>query len=1206
MSKTVITFGRMNPPTIGHQKVVDKVKAEAKKQGAMPHVYLSHSQDAKKNPLDYNTKIGIARKAFGPSVTKSKARTIIEVVQELERMGHKEVTLIAGSDRVAEFRKLLNRYNGKDFTFDKITVKSAGQRDPDAEGASGMSATKMRTAAQTGDFKSFKKGVPSALKDADAKKMYDKIRSVMEEIEVPEIDDDIEITEVELDAFIEMTDLDSLDEFDNIDEEFEEYLDEVRKPLTISQRMAKGRLMKRLAPRMARARRIRAKRMADRPRLERRARKAAIKLLRKKFAGKRGENYASLNPGAKMTVDKIIQKKMAMVGKIAKRMLPKVRKKEMERLKKARSGSKPLSAVAIGAAQSQANEMVEQAPNTADAMKRHKAGKAGFTDKAHLKAKGLIPRADGTKKKSPKYEEVLWEDESDSMNTKMMSMIRQAFRNPQERLLVIRALKGGEKSLANPKLRPFLLKLLNRLLDVTREDPAMLNKMKDKMRRMGQEAEKMNEREDPDIGDREGMQPAKYHSGLAKSTKKKRDAQFKKQSKMDDDNPAAYKPAPGDKKSKTKPSQYTQRYKAMYGEDVNDLFEKMLVKEEVLTEKQIEGLKKKSEKSGIPYGILKQVYNRGMAAWRTGHRPGTTPQQWAFARVNSFLTGGKTRTTADKDLWAKASAARKSRKEELDKEDEPQVKKIIKKLKGASKAHAGQAKDLEKAVSEDVSEIARSMTPMRDRFGSGKAVKVGDTVKVKLNRKGREYIEKGKVTKIEKDSIIVKHDFSRTPSRVSMKNIVKESAVDATKARIDREKESDKRKHDRMLDTARTRDTQAKNRSEAEHSHEIEVDGYQTKNFHMCGSAQKVMPKLAGKEGAKALTQMQDIFYGLEKEIMKSGSASDEQKAKARDMYNKIMAKAKKHGLDGAISGYMKMHIDSIEKGKPKLGFGQTNLKESIDEKFESLFLEEPRVPRKAGQPAGSDKHSDLYTDENPKGTIHGLKFATVQDAEKSVKKIESSDRKHAHKIQAAIAMEQRARVAGKKGAADVYRKYINKMKKKTKERQQDEGLWDNIRKKRERIKRGSGERMRKPGAKGAPTADQMRQAKGESVSEEGGAGEFGTKEVLQNYQKDTPGQDCSCYDHELTEAEYKGRKVTLNDPFRSNDGKKKFYVYVKNDKGNIIKLGFGDPNMEIKRDDPARRKSFRARHNCDNPGPKYKARYWSCFQWRAGSKVDN
>ena len=89
-----------------------------------------------------------------------------------------------------------------------------------------------------------------------------------------------------------------------------------------------------------------------------------------------------------------------------------------------------------------------------------------------------------------------------------------------------------------------------------------------------------------------------------------------------------------------------------------------------------------------------------------------------------------------------------------------------------------------------------------------------------------------------------------------------------------------------------------------------------------------------------------------------------------------------------------------------------------------------------------------------------------------------------------------------------------------------------------------------------------------------------------------------------ITEAEYQGKTVTLNKPFRSNDGKKKFYVYVKNEKGNVIKLGFGDPNMEIKRDDPARRKSFRARHNCDNPGPKYKARYWSCKFWEKGRTV--
>ena len=141
------------------------------------------------------------------------------------------------------------------------------------------------------------------------------------------------------------------------------------------------------------------------------------------------------------------------------------------------------------------------------------------------------------------------------------------------------------------------------------------------------------------------------------------------------------------------------------------------------------------------------------------------------------------------------------------------------------------------------------------------------------------------------------------------------------------------------------------------------------------------------------------------------------------------------------------------------------------------------RIARKKGQHRNSPSHSDLYTDENPKGTIHGLKFATVQDAKDSVKKIENSGKSHAHKIQAAIAMEQRARVMGKTAEANVYRAYIDKMKKKTKEMNK-ESLWDNIRKKRERIKRGSGERMRKKGEKGAPTQDQIDRAKSEEYME--------------------------------------------------------------------------------------------------------------------------
>jgi len=168
----------------------------------------------------------------------------------------------------------------------------------------------------------------------------------------------------------------------------------------------------------------------------------------------------------------------------------------------------------------------------------------------------------------------------------------------------------------------------------------------------------------------------------------------------------------------------------------------------------------------------------------------------------------------------------------------------------------------------------------------------------------------------------------------------------------------------------------------------------------------------------------------------------------------------------------------AAKKYEPIIGNPLKVIKQSGKSVKTDMMEATKRIPRKKGQPANSDKHSDLYTDENPKGTIHGLKFATVDDAKASVAKIKKSGRKHAHQIQAAIAMEQRARVMGKAGAAAVYRAFINSMKKKTKAMQKEDiqekskGLWYNIHMKRKR-----GERMRKKGEKGAPTADALRSA---------------------------------------------------------------------------------------------------------------------------------
>tara|TARA_B100000902_G_scaffold386348_1_gene428898 strand:+ start:194 stop:1471 length:1278 start_codon:yes stop_codon:yes gene_type:complete len=420
-----------------------------------------------------------------------------------------------------------------------------------------------------------------------------------------------------------------------------------------------------------------------------------------------------------------------------------------------------------------------------------------------------------------------------------------------------------------------------------------------------------------------------------------------------------------------------------------------------------------------------------------------------------------------------------------------------------------------------------------------------------------------------------------------------------------------------------------------------------------------------------------------------------------------------------------------------------------------------PRIPRKKGQPAGSKKHSDLYTDENPKGTIKGLKFATVKDAKASVSKINNSGKKHAHKIQAAVAMEQRAKEMGKSSQAAVYRAYINKMKKITKKRQQEEieekcqkgykthptrktkkmfgktyrncVKAETIDKLNEKLSKSKIKKMRKdfektgklpshlvklaklmdkhteirnvvvPGLEWMADLDEgwsdkykksidcnnpkgfsqkahcagkkKRQENVMNISKEKlkemireeynnvlsenmmteeqfdeqagkkdacyhkvkarydvwpsayasgalvkcrkvGAANWGKSKKesieeydVENYQdykefvsymKETYG---TMKESQLEEAEYQGRKVKLGKPMQGDV--KKFKVYVKNPKGNVVKVNFGHggssvkgKTMRIRKSNPDARKSFRARHNCDSPGPRHKARYWSCKKW--------
>jgi len=433
----VFTFGRFNPPTTGHEKLLDKVAKEAKSNGASYYVFASHSENEKKDPLPYAKKLAYMKKMFpkhARNLQVDKARQVFEIAVSLHNKGHKSIIMVVGSDRVTEFETLLNKYNGVDgrhgyYGFDNIEVVSAGERDPDAEGVTGMSASKMRAAAVANDFDSFKGGLPRNFKQGMS--LFKDVRKYMGVRE----------------SFVPRTNV-MTDE------------DVVR--------------------------------------------------------------------------DLYIENKIFCVGDIV--------------------------------------------------------------EDNYTGVSGVVIR------RGTNY--VTFKEDDGTIHKKWLYEVKQ----------------------------------------------------------------------DKDIKDRKGTEPAKYYAkdadgdAMSKSTKQKRAAHFAK---------GKDGPAPGDADAETKPSKSTKKFKDMFGEEDPcwDTHKQVGVKkkngkevpncvpkEEFQLDEKIEGLVTKSEKSGVSYSILKKVYDRGMAAWKTGHRPGTTPQQWAFARVNSFLTGGKTRTTADADLWKQA----KGKKEEIE------------------------------------------------------------------------------------------------------------------------------------------------------------------------------------------------------------------------------------------------------------------------------------------------------------------------------------------------------------------------------------------------------------------------------------------------------------------------------------------------------------------------------------------------------------
>jgi len=824
----VFAFGRFNPPTTGHEKLINKVASVA---GSNPYrIYPSFTTNPKKDPLPHALKVAYMRKMFPNHrkniIADSKMKTAIFIAEAVYKEGFKNLIMVVGSDRVKEFSTLLNRYNDAPdksgnqlFKFDSVKVVSAGERDPDSEGVSGMSASKMRDAAAKGDKDLFLSGVPSSFKDGE--KLYRDVRKYM--------------------GIREERDMGDMSDFETVRDMY----------LTgkiwnagdiVEAKGVTGEVVRKGTNYLS---------FVDEDGKVHKAWLHEIELDEKKtitlFKNKQPTAYdrmrRNMNPKDIKTVDASDKKQIKDLESRGWQRSPYDEEVDLDernyKKEYANYQGKP--------------EQIERRSSRNKARRVMGDKTQVGMDVGHKDNDPMNNEPDNLRNEDPsknRREPRLREIDEDLLDKypwlkKAKSyLFTKTHKKGMNKLAITVATEFAKQQNAGKTPNP-----INIIHDVTKS----ISDVTDRMARdyindlvkqgklpkeLKAEYKSQNEtlsfkdfvdsiqevKQDKDIDDKKGTQPAKYYAGdMAKSTKDKRDAHFRKKKSG---------PAPGDADAKTKPSVHTKKFKQMFGEVLPD------------------------------------------------------------------------------------SASQKDYIDDFEKSDAPQ-------FKGKSK----------------------------------------------------------------------------------------------------------------------------------EKRREMAIAAYLSKN----------------------------------------------EDAPCWDTHKQVGMKKK--------SGRM------VPNCVPK--------------------NEEPRIPRKKGQPAGSDKHSDLYTDENPKGTIQGLGFKDVDTAKASVKKIIGSGKPHAHKIQAAIAMEQRAKEMGKTSEASVFRTYIDKMKKKTKEMQEEVEL-----------------------------------------------NEWG----------------------EVTEKDDKSGKE-LNNPTKGDV--KKYKVYVKNDKGNVVKVEFGDPNMSIKRDDPARRKAFRARHNCDQKKDKTTAGYWSCKFWSTKSVTD-
>lgn len=1057
MKPVAITFGRMNPPTIGHQKLVDHLHSVAKKHGADAEVHLSHTQDSKKNPLSHGQKVGLARKAFGSSVQSGPHKTIIDVMKHLHKQGRKEVHVVVGGDRHKEMHELLHKYNGKDYHFDKIHVHSAGERDPDAEGAEGMSASKMREHAKNKNHAAFKSGLPAGLHSSSHKVMK-MVRSGMGHVEEGDPFGGGTSAFTPADREMPQTAVSMQHEEDPDGPDEPRSSEAIGAHEELNHKLfANDRLMPEV--------RIQLRKIADQF-----IRFVAVPLDVKDivFTGSNASYHYTDHSDIDLHV--VVKLKGGASMRAYMRQLFDAKKSLWNQMHNINIRGFEVELYIEPTEEPAVSSGVYSIQN--DKWVKHPTNQKPTMDDVSVRSK---------------YRQ--YKDEIDAaIKSNDMSKIGALLAELRE-MRSSGLAKGGEYSVEN-----IVYKLLR-----SRGDLQKLWSIKS------------------ELGDKElSLEGHRYYSGLDKSTASKRKSQFKRQTKMSDNDPSAYKAAPGDSK-KTKTSVHTMKYRRQFGDNYN-----------------ANDVQFNPPELPVRYSYLSASYNKRFEqfAEAAGYRdmfrgivphgldPTTEPLSHAVptSRYDLESADSASKLVQDKHRREKETLAKKHERER----------------------ESMKMQDLRKKMMQRDEEVERIAEATKDGNASWR---VPAHVKKHLEDKHGTA-----------QSIHVSSDGSKITHSV-------------------------RHLDDDGMDHYETR------------THEY--NGKDPVKDRKVGKLIKhVKPKMSVEEAAD---------QGLAKKAEKSGIPV----SVLRQVYNRGMAAWKTGHRPGANQqqwAYARVN-SFITKGKGTWGGADKDLaakvrKEEVDEacwdgyKAAGMKKKGDRmVPNCVPEAITKAADFEYKKEKLPDGRV------VYRKVHKKLKVEGDPNPLHRETGTDSLVKNYKKDTPGQNESANDAR-YMAPVPwaKQTTEDSKSPKTFEDVRK----ALAGLREQTELsedfvPGNMDAPTAQQL-----------GIRAQFGYADHPSVEEEDDAGcgcgGNCQCDDVEeeleITEAEYQGRKVTLNKPFRTPGGPKKSAVYTTNASGNVVLVRFGDPNMTIKKNIPGRRRNFRARHNCDNPGPRWKARYWSCRAW--------